>query len=80
MNLHFQNRESLRVNKAEDSHPTDDLSDGSDDGLLLGHGSLHAGLEVIVRTGSGISPVERPPDGGQEQVETVYSQAVVVRD
>ena len=68
------------LNNAEHSHPTDDLSDGSNDGLLLRHVALHAGLEVIVRTSRGISPVERPPDGGQEKIETVCSQAVVIRD
>ena len=68
------------LNKAEHGHPTDDLGDGSNDGLLLRHAALHAGLEVIVRTSRGISPVKRPPDGGQEKIETVSSQAVVIRD
>ena len=46
------------LNKTEHSHPTDDLSDGSDNGLLLRHVALHAGLKVIVRTGGGVSPVK----------------------
>ena len=68
------------LDKAEHRHPTDDLSDGSDDGLLLGHLPLHTGLEVVVGAGGGVSPVEGPPDGRQEQIQTVRSQAVVIRD
>ena len=68
------------LDKAEHRHPTDDLSDGSDDGLLLGHLPLHTGLEVVVGAGGGVSPVEGPPDGRQEQIQTVCSQAVVIRD
>ena len=66
------------LNQTEDSHASDDLGDSPDNGLLLGHVPLHAGLEVIVRTGSGVSPVEGPPDGRQEQVEAVCSQAIVI--
>ena len=68
------------LNEAEHSHPTDDLSDGSDNGLLLRHVALHAGLKVIVRTGGGVSPVKWPPDRSQEKIETVGSQAVVISD
>ena len=41
---------------------------------------LQAGLEVVVRAGGGVTPVQRPPDGGEEKVDSVHQHAVVVRN
>ena len=68
------------LNQAEHGHAAHHLGHGPDGGLLLGHVPLHAGLEVVVGTGGGVSPVLGPPDSGQEQVEGVGSQTVVIGD
>jgi hypothetical protein len=54
------------LDQPEDEDTTDSLGHGSNCSLLFGHVPLHALLEVVVGTGSGVPPVLGPPDSQQE--------------
>ena len=62
----------------EHGNAAEDSGSGPDANLQELHGPEDAVLEVGVGAGSGIAPMEAPPDGQEEEVDGVNRHAIVV--
>jgi len=62
----------------ENGNSSKGLSHSTHCSLLPAHISLDALLEMVVRASSCISPFHGPPDGEEEEVETISRQSIVV--
>jgi len=68
------------LNHPENGNSSKGLGHSTHCSLLPAHVSLDALLEMVVRASRCVAPFHGPPDGEEEEVETISRQSIVVSD